>query len=167
MSEQRWHLSFRADPRALPLADAHYNRQSIGSPQFVPPGGCIVLLTADADALWVTSRPKAEYVQHAWAGAWINSMFRNESPHLSSMLILQAIAATRALWPSPPPLGIITFVDTTKVRRKRDPGRCYRRAGFTHVGFTQGGLWAFQLLPSEMPSPDAALGSTPSMLMSA
>jgi hypothetical protein len=166
-TEQVWHLSFRADPRALPLADAHYNRQSIGAPQFVPPGGCVVLLTADADALWVTSRPKAEYVQHAWAGAWINSMFRNESDVLSSTLILQAIAATRAIWAMVPPLGIVTFVDASKVRRKRDPGRCYRRAGFTHVGFTQGGLWAFQLLPSKMPQPDHAIGSTPPMRISA
>jgi hypothetical protein len=123
-----------------------------------------VLLTADADALWVTSRPKAEYVQHAWAGAWINSMFRNESAHLSSELILQAVAATRAMWPDVPTLGMITFVDASKVRRKRDPGRCYRRSGFKHVGFTQGGLWAFQLLPSEMPSVNHAIGSTPSML---
>ncbi len=39
----------------------------------------------------------------------------------------------------------------------RDPGRCYRRAGFKHVGFTAGGLWALQLLPGE--TPDAALPS--------
>jgi len=163
MSDQLWHLSFRADPRALPLADAHYNRQSIGSPQFVPPGACVVLLTAAADALWVTSWPKAEYVQHAWAGAWMNSTFRNESPHLSSALILRAVAATRAIWPDVPPLGMVTFVDAGKTRRKRDPGRCYRRAGFKHVGFTQGGLYAFQLPPAAMPPPDDAIGSTPPM----
>ena len=160
MPDQSWHLSFRADPRALPLADAHYNRQAIGSPQFVPPGACLVLLTTQADALWVTSRPLAEYVQHAWAGAWMNSTFRNESGLLSSELILQAVAATKAVWPDVPPLGMVTFVDAGKVRRKRDPGRCYRRAGFEHVGFTQSGLWAFQLLPPGMPDASPALGST-------
>jgi hypothetical protein len=46
---------------------------------------------------------------------------------------------------------MVTFVDASKVRRKRDPGRCYRKAGFKHVGFTKGGLWAFQMLPAEMP----------------
>lgn len=37
-----WALSHRADARALPIADRHYNRQKIGSPQFVPPGRCVV-----------------------------------------------------------------------------------------------------------------------------
>ena len=68
-------------------------------------------------------------------------------------LIAQAVAITRAEW-SPPENGIVSFVDASKVRRKRDPGRCYRRAGWKHVGFTQSGLWAFQQLPSEMPAPD-------------
>jgi len=40
---------------ARPLADRHYNRQKIGAPQFVPPGRCVVLLTEQATALWVTS----------------------------------------------------------------------------------------------------------------
>lgn len=154
----RWHLSWRADPRALPLADRHYNRQKIGAPQFVPPGSCVVLLTAEADALWVTSAPIAEYVQHAWAGAWVCSLFRNEGPVLSSELIRQAVAATRARLGAPPRvLGMVTFVDPAQTRRKRDPGRCFRRAGFRPVGFTKGGLVALQILPAEMPDPAAAL----------
>ncbi len=51
----------------------------------------------------------------------------------------------------PPALGMVTFVDASKVRRKRDPGRCYIRAGFRRVGFTQGGLHALQLLPADWP----------------
>jgi hypothetical protein len=46
---------------------------------------------------------------------------------------------------------MITMIDADKVRAKRDPGRCYRRAGFNHVGYTKGGLWVFQLLPDAMP----------------
>lgn len=152
-----WHLSNRADKRALPLADRHYNRQKIGAPQFVPPGRCLVLLTVNADALWITSWPFAQYVKHAWAGAWVNSLFRNESPHLSSDLIREAIAATRAYWPDVPELGLVSFVDSRKIRRKRDPGRCYRRAGFRHVGFTRTDkLHVFQLLAPDMPAADAA-----------
>jgi hypothetical protein len=146
-----WCLSHRADKRALPLADRHYNRQKIGSPQFVPPGSCLVLLTVEANALWVTSWPKAEYVKHAWAGAWMNSLFRNESDALSSELIREAVAATCAFYGEPPALGMVTFVDTEKTRRKRDPGRCYRKAGFREVGQTKGGLVALQLLPTDMP----------------
>lgn len=155
MMGQPWLRSNRADPRALPLADRHYNRQKPGSPQFVPPGRCLVLLTEHADALWVTSYPQAEYVQHAWAGAMVCSLFRNEGPALSSTLITAAVAATRAVW-EPPPLGIVTFVDPGKTRRKRDPGRCYRRAGWTPVGHTAGGLVALQLLPDDWPDADQA-----------
>lgn len=77
--------------------------------------------------------------------------FRNEVPSLSSELIRQAVAATRAKWDEPP-LGMVTFVDPEKVRRKRDPGRCFIRAGFRRVGYTEGGLLALQLLPEDMPA---------------
>jgi|TARA_A100001518_G_C1172218_1_gene23194 hypothetical protein len=55
---------------------------------------------------------------------------------------------------------MITFVDSSKVRRKRDPGRCYLKAGFERCGFTKGGLHALQLLPSNMPEAMAPLGVT-------
>ena len=111
----RWFLSHRADRRALPLADRHYNRQKPGTPQFVPPGRCLVLLTKETDALWISSWPFAEYVRHRWAGAWVCSCFRNESPQLSSELIREAVAVTRWKWPEVPDLGMVTFVDRTKV----------------------------------------------------
>lgn len=165
-----WHLSHRRDKRAIPIADRHYNWQKIGSPQFVPPGRCLVLLTESADALWVTSWPFPEYVRHAWAGAWICSCFRNESNILSSNLIRQAVAATRWKFPEVPELGMVTFVNPDKVRRKRDWGRCYRKAGFmparcikhfsknsdcpTCQSRTHGGLVALQLLPDQMPGPE-------------
>jgi hypothetical protein len=152
-----WERSHRFDPRALPLADKHYNRRKVGSPQFVPPGRCVVLLTPSCDALWTTSWPFAQYVRHAWAGAWVNSLFRNESPERSSNLIMSAVAVTRFLFGEPPPLGMVTFVDASKVRHKRDPGRCYRRAGFKPVGHTKGGLVALQLLPADMPPAEAPL----------
>lgn len=145
-----WRESDRADPASVKIADRHYNRQKIGSPQFVPPGRCLVYRTQDNKALWVTSWPFAEFTKHAWAGAWVNSLFRNEGGGLSSELIRWAIAHTRATW-DPPELGMITFVDAGKVKMKRDPGYCYLKAGFHRVGTTKGGLVALQLLPSEMP----------------
>lgn len=147
-----WELSHRADREALPLADRHYNRQKPGTPQFVPPGRCIVLLTTDKTALWVSSWPFPEYTKHAWAGAWLCSCFRNEGLILSSLLITEAVAVTRSIWGTPPTLGMVTFVDMTKVKKKRDFGRCYRKAGFTVCGHTQGGLLALQLLPHQMPA---------------
>jgi len=145
--ESPWRLSWRADPAGRAIADRHYNRQKPGAPQFVPPGQCLVLRTADSSALWVTSWPIADYVQHAWAGAWVNSLFRNEGGHRSSDLIRWAVAHSRAEWPLVPELGIVSFVDAAKTEAKEVPGWCYRRAGWSHVGFTAGGLWAFQQLP--------------------
>jgi hypothetical protein len=155
----RWRLSHRFDPRALPIADRHYNRQKVGSPQFAPPGRCVVLLTPDADALWVTSWPFAEYVKHQWAGAWMCSCFRNESPMLASELIRDAVAVTRWVYGEPPALGMVTFIDRRKVRRSRVYGYTYRRAGFVECGETRGGLLALQLHPEAMPEPRAPLRS--------
>lgn len=156
----KWQVSHRASPAGCRIADRHYNRQKIGSPQFVPPGRCLVLIRDDA--LWTTSWPFAEYVKHAWAGAWVNSLFRNEGHERASDMILSAVAATRFKW-EPPANGMVTFVSPkavpgTMVRGQRIFGHCYQRAGFRHVGFTKGGLWAWQLLPKDMPPPAPAIG---------
>lgn len=143
---QPWTLSWRADPKAREIADRHYSRQSHGHAQFVPPGRCLVLKTRSS--LWVTSWP--QYVSHAWPGAWVCTLFRNEGPFLSSDLITKAVAATRWRWDTPAE-GMVTFVDPSKVRRKRDPGRCFLRAGFQPAGHTQGGLVALHLAPDDMP----------------
>ena len=161
---QYWMRSNRADPAALPLADRHYSRQKPGTLQFVPPGRCIVLLTPTANALWVSSWPLAEYVRHTWAGAWLCSLFRNESIILSSLLVEEAVAVTRYVWGEPPALGMVTFIDPTKVRRKRDWGRCYRKAGWRPCGETKGGLTALQILPDAMPPPAMPINATYTLL---
>lgn len=118
-------------------------------------------------ASWVTLSQRPEYVKHAWPLAWNNSLFRNEGAGLSSELIREAIAATLAMWPCPSPQGIVTFVDPSRVRRKRDPGRCYLRAGFRRVGVTKGGLITLQLLPYEFPAPQAAISAQAEIEMAA
>lgn len=150
----KWEKSNRANVFAVHLADNHYNRQKPGTPQFVPPGRCLVLLEKTGSAVWVTSWPYAQYVKHAWAGAWVNSIFRNENrDNLSSDLIVEALAYTRGFWGDPPPLGLVSFVDASKIKHKRDPGRCYVKAGAKHVGFTKGGLYVFQFLLEDFPAP--------------
>lgn len=155
-----WWISHRADPEVIPLADRHYNRQKIGSPQFAPPGRCLVLKAQPVQAFWITSWPFAEYVKHAWAGAWVCSAFRNEGAGVSSQLIRQAVAATRWFYGKPPALGMITFVNRACVIKKPNFGHCYRIAGFEEVGETEGGLVALQLLPERMPKPKMPCGVT-------
>ena len=147
----RWGLSWRFDPAALPLADRHYNRQNPGSPQFVAPGRCIVLLTHDRTALWVTRAQLPEVCKHAWPGAWECSVFRNEGAGLSSQL--------KWSWGTPPHEGIITFVDRAQVKPKKNPGFCYQAAGWIPCGKTKGGLHVLRLAPSHMPPREAPLGA--------
>lgn len=131
----------------------------------MPPGRCLVLrIDAPAPALWVTSWPFAEYTRHDWAGAWINSAFRNEGAGLSSELIRAGISATLWKWPNPPDLGMITFVNRDKIANKRNPGFCYLKAGFRRVGETKGGLLALQLLPADMPKPSAPINAQLSLI---
>lgn len=157
----RWCASHRADPAAARLADRHYNRQKIGSPQFAPTGSCCVFVTDCGRAFWVTSNPLAEWVKHAWAGAWVCSAFRSEGAGVASQLIREAVAATRAHYGDPPALGMVTFINRDRVRpikvRGADVwGWTYRKAGFVESGETKGGLLALQLYPSAMPAPEAA-----------
>ncbi len=155
---QCWCMSHRFDRPARELADRHYNRQTIGSPQFAPPGRCLVLLTDCARAFWVTSWPFAEFTKHQWAGAWLCSAFRSEGAGRASDLIRAAVSATQAHFGDAPALGMVTFIDRSKVRPTRVRGRdvfgwTWLKAGFEQVGETQGGLLAFQLLPADMPPP--------------
>lgn len=146
-----WHRSHRFDPRAVALADRHYSRQKPGTPQFMPAGSAFVLYAAGelGEAVWGTSWPA--FSQHAWAGAWICSIFRNEGAGRASALIRDAVAATRAHYGVPPALGLVTFVDPRFVRPKADPGHCFIVAGFRPCGFTGSGLLALRLAPERMP----------------
>ena len=163
-----WRLSHRFDPAAVAIADRHYSRQKPGTPQFMPPGRCLVLLadTADGRALWGSSWPLAKYTQHAWAGAWICSLFRNEGAALSSEMIRQAVAATRAHFGEPPQLGIVTFVQPAAIR-STNPGYCFLKAGWRRVGKTKGGLPVLQQPPHEMPPPAVAVGAQSDLLRAA
>lgn len=135
-----WVRTTCTDPRGRELADRHYPR--IGrpprrNPRFVAPGLPLVLITPEGDAVWATLLQR--FVKHRWPGAWLNSLFRNESRdrHRSSDLILAAVAETIDAWGPLPKQGLITFVDTEATARRRSrralPGKCYRDAGFEQL----------------------------------
>lgn len=162
-----WQRSHRAEARAREVADRHYNRQKVGSRQFVPPGRCLVLYaeTATGRAAWVTSWPFGEFVKHRWPGAWVCSLFRNEGAGLASSMIRDALAATRSYYGEAPQLGLVTFVDPDKVRPTMVRGKpvwgwTWLKAGFEADGETEGGLLAFRMRPERMPPPSPALESS-------
>lgn len=155
-----WRRSHRFDPEAVTIADRHYSRQKPGSPQFMPAGSCRVLVANNGKAVFGLSFPKPEYVKHAWAGAWVVSIFRNEEAGpLASDMIREAMAHMQTEY-AVPELGCVTFVNPKKVpgilvRGERVKGFCFWKAGFRAVGETKKGLIAWQLLPGEMPAAQA------------
>lgn len=161
-----WEISNRGDQFCREIADRHYNRQHIGSPQFVPPGRCLVMkaVTETGVALWVSSWPYAEYTHHEWAGAWICTLFRNEGAGIASEMIKEAVAATKYYWGTPPDLGMVTFINKEKVkpimrRGEKHYGYTYEKAGFRLVGETKvNHLLAYQLLPKDMPNAEIPNG---------
>lgn len=151
-----WRKANRFDRQGVALADRHYSRQKPGSPQFMPPGSCRVLVAKNGKAVFGLSVPKPEFVKHDWAGAWMVSIFRNEdSGPLASDMIREAIAHMQTEYDIPE-LGCVTFVDPKQVpgileHGERIKGFCFHKAGFKPVGETKKGLLAWQLLPKDMP----------------
>lgn len=157
-----WMPTKRTNGPSRLIADRHYSRQKPGTKGFVKPGRCFVL--EHPRAVWVTSWPFAQYVKHAWAGAWECSMFRYEREEgdlPASDLIRSAVAFTRSAWPNDPvpELGMVTFIDTGKVNPIKRRGVDYWGYSYLKAGFklleekTKGGLIVFQLLPGDMPEP--------------
>lgn len=126
-----WMITHKGDRSCRLLADRHYSRQTIGAPQFTRPGRNLVLRTADGAAVWVTW----DGIRDDGMQAWECTMFRNEAPnkYLSSAMIRAAVAATCAEWEGLPPDGIITYVDSSKVRSS-NPGYCFKAAGWRKIG---------------------------------
>jgi hypothetical protein len=137
-----WRQVTKFDPRPLALANRHYSRQQPGTPQFLPPGRTVVLYarteTGEAVFAAVENMPPGRGAAKQWRVA----IFRNEGAGLSSDLIREAVELTRRLWVerygSLPSAPLTTEVDPTKTRKKRDPGRCFLRAGWRRIGERRG-----------------------------
>lgn len=129
----RWHAVDRCDVRARRLADRHYSRQSPGAVDFMAAGVTLVLLTDCERAVWGA----IENLDPAGAPRGRVSIFRNEGAGLSSDLIREATDRTYVYWSKPPrrrpSVPLTTEVDPDRTKRKRDPGRCFIRAGWRVV----------------------------------
>jgi len=132
MSGAYWIEVSKCSPVARDLARPHYSRAKPDSRELGPPGQKIVLVGRDGKAVWGSHRPAP------WAGVKRMDgfeghscfIFRNDGGPLSSLIIREAVAYTARKWGLAP---FITYVAIEKVRHKRDPGRCFIKAGFHRV----------------------------------
>lgn len=135
MTEGYWRRVKRCDARARALADRHYSRQTPGAVDFMPPGRVFVLLGPWWLAVWGV----AENLDPAGNMRWRCTIFRNESVVLSSALIIEATTLTYRYWRQRMPMvPLTTEVDPRRVMRKRDPGRCFLRAGWRVIDERRG-----------------------------
>lgn len=136
--DRRWWKVRRVHPAARALADRHYSRQTVGAVEFMSSGQTLVLLTEDQRAVWGV----IANLDPAGGLRWRCSIFRNEGAGLSSDLIREATAITYRYWETRfggrPIVPLTTEVDGSKTRRKRDPGRCFIRAGWSVIDNRRG-----------------------------
>ncbi len=133
------------DPIGRVLADAHYSRRKIGSPQFMPPGQTIVLVARDGLSVWGWWRPHpaSGIVAMNKLDGWTCSIFRRAGGQLASDLVLDAELAL-SLLSNCGPDGMLTYVDPRKIASS-NPGYCFKRAGWVKRGMCAKGkkplLW--------------------------
>jgi len=134
------------DLSGMALFKRHYSARTTEPKihQFVGPGEKMVLLTPDARALFAWRKEMFRLDDQTGVNC---AVFRNEQSAYgrSSELITAAMLLAWERWPGE---RLFTFVDASKIRHKRDPGRCFMRAGFTPCGQSKSGKLAFEAYPS-------------------
>lgn len=143
--EGRWIATKDGDGAAYGLFRRHYSalpyrrRLRKNGSLFVGPGEKMVLVTEDYSALFVWRKFISDDGQQG-----VNcAVFRNESPHLSSSLILEAEALAWARWPGQ---RFYTYVNPRKIKSP-NPGYCFKMAGWRECGKTTKGLIILEKLP--------------------
>lgn len=129
-----WIVVGKFDPRTARLADGHYSRRKVGSPQFMPPGQTLILLSDDETAVfgWWRPHPASGLSSMNGLDGWTCTIFRNIGPALSSDLILAAekeLLSRHDVGPD----GLLTYVWDAKVR-SANPGYCFKVAGWRRRG---------------------------------
>lgn len=131
------------DPTAMAIFLRHYSaRRRRKVFQFIGPGEKEVYITADARALLAWRK----FISDSGETGVNCCIFRNEgtASGRSSDLINLACVMAWERWPGE---RLYTYVDPGKVRHKRDPGRCFLRAGFSICGKTKSGKLIFERWP--------------------
>lgn len=131
--DQPWVMVRDGDPTALALFNRHYSRYRYKDGRkpklFVGPGEKLVLLSKCGHALFVWRKFISDDGQEG-----INcAVFRNESVHKSSTLILEAESIAWRRWPG---TRFYTYVNASKIK-SANPGYCFKVAGWQICGRTK------------------------------
>lgn len=147
----RWFSVKDGDPAAYALMRRHYSfqpyqdgrRQNLFNRNrylFVGPGEKMVLMTNDYKALFVWRK----FIDKSGQEGVNCAVFRNEGPHLSSELILEAEQLAWHRWPGE---RLYTYVDASQVK-SANPGYCFKKACWRSCGKSQKrGLHILEKLP--------------------
>jgi hypothetical protein len=161
-----WVLSSSSDRVVLDIVDGtgplvghgpHYSRRTPGSKTFTGVGQEVVLVTADGRAVWACVRQRTPSARGTGGSrgrggsadpspryVFRNMLFRNLGPCLSSALISTALELTYRVWVERygalPPERLRTEIGVASVR-SRNPGYCYKVAGWTHDRVVRGKLY--------------------------
>jgi hypothetical protein len=128
-----WEIVNKFDKEAVALADRHYSRRKIGSPQFMPPGQTLILLDDLSVFGWWRPHPRSGLQAMNGLDGWTCTIFRNENGSLSSQLILDAESVLVREIGECGPDGMLTYIWDAKVRSS-NPGYCFKMAGWKRIG---------------------------------
>lgn len=139
-----WIVSHKYDRDGVRLLRNHYSRRKPESPQFMPPGETLVLVSPARDAVWGWWRPHPDRGIRAMNGldGWTCSVFHRAAGALASDLVLAAevelVEAERRGDLAAPcgPDGLLTYVWPSKIK-STNPGYCFQLAGWTRAGYSK------------------------------
>jgi hypothetical protein len=138
-----WWVTKDGDLDCLDLHTRHYSRYTYADERerklFVGPGDKLVMRTERGDACFVWRNFTDDCLDQRTGQRQqgVNcAVFRNESQHLSSVLIRQADAIADATWTDS---RHYTYVNREKIA-STNPGYCFLAAGWRKCGMTKSGL---------------------------
>lgn len=134
-----WLIVRDGDPELLSLVNRHYSRRKPANKShgYIGPGRKLLLRTAKGDAVFGWLYAKVEYRMDNLDG-FNCTIFRNESKHLSSDMILEAEKIALEHYKCIPRDGFFTYVEPSKIKSV-NPGYCFKKAGWKQVGTSKSG----------------------------
>jgi hypothetical protein len=130
-----WAVAPKFSPTGAKLADGHYSRRTFGSPQFMPPGETLVLVSVDGRSVfgWWRPHPRSGIKAMNGLDGWTCSIFRRTGGARASDLILEAEKRLSTSGRGCGPSGLLTYVWDAKIASE-NPGYCFKRAGWHVAG---------------------------------